>query len=56
MCLHERRYRCIVYVDDGIIITNKDSSIYSIIDKLKVRYQLIEEEKNQNYLGIYVKQ
>ena len=45
-----------VYVDDGIIIAQENSSIDNIINKLKESYQLTDEGKIQEYLGIYVEQ
>ena len=44
------------YVDDGIIIAQENTSIDNIINKLKESYQLTDEGKIQEYLGIYVEQ
>ena len=46
----------IMYVDDGIVVSKKDSSIDIIINQFKERYQLIDNGKTQDYLGIYVEQ
>ena len=45
-----------VYVDDGIIIAEKNSSIDKFIHSLKQNYQLADKVQIQDYLGIHVEQ
>ena len=56
MCLRKTRHNIIVYVDYGIIVVQKNSSIDNIINKLKESYQLTDEGQIQDYLGIHVEQ
>ena len=45
-----------VYVDDGIITTKKNSSIDLIIKQLKERYEIMNKGEIQDYLGIHLEQ